>query len=80
MKGKVTFILLFAAKLFAQVNLSSSLIACYSLDGDASEPVNNLTGILGSVTPTTGHIGIINTAYHFNGDSSSYINYLKARC
>lgn len=58
---------------FAQINLSSGLIACYALNGNGAEPVNNLTGTLSSVTSTLGHYGVANTACHFNGDTSSYI-------
>ncbi|WP_317899356.1 LamG-like jellyroll fold domain-containing protein [Aurantibacillus circumpalustris] len=55
-------------------NLASSLTACYALDGNALEPINNLNGTLGSaVTPTVNRFSVTNSAYFFNGTSNSYI-------
>jgi len=66
-------IVLSCTQLFSQVNLSSSLVACYALDGNASEPINNYAGTLSSVSPTTGHLGNPNTALYFSGQTSSYV-------
>jgi len=72
---KITFLFLLgmigSAK--AQVNLTSSLTACYALDGNATEPINNFTGTLSSVSPTLGHLGAANTALYFSGNNSSYV-------
>lgn len=58
---------------FAQVNLSSSLTACYSLNGNANDPINNLTGTLSAVTSTVDRLNNANSAYYFSGSASSYI-------
>jgi hypothetical protein len=58
---------------FAQVNLSWSLTACYALNGNASESVNNLTGTLSAVTTTANRFSTSNSANYFTGSSSSYI-------
>jgi|GEM_PF-5416730 len=57
----------------AQVNLSSSLAACYSVDGNANDPVNGLNGLLSSSTPTVDRNNSANSAYRFLGNSSSYV-------
>lgn len=57
----------------AQVNLSSGLTACYSLDGNASDPINSLNGTLGSVTSSINRFNVPNTAYYFAGNDSSFI-------
>ena len=59
---------------FGQTNLSAGLTACYSLDGNANDPINTLTGTLSAVTSTVGRNGNLNSAYYFSGSSSSYIN------
>lgn len=52
----------------AQINLSSGLTACYALDGSASEPINNLLGIISnSVTPSSDRNGLTNRALNFPG-------------
>jgi len=57
----------------AQVNLSNGLTACYALNGNAAEPINNLTGLISSVTSTVNRFNAANTAMYFNGTSTSYI-------
>jgi PKD repeat protein len=59
--------------LFAQVNLTSGLIACYALNGNAAEPVNNLTGTLTSVSGTTDRFNNPNSALSFSGTVGSYV-------
>ena len=54
-------------------SLTSSLTACYALDGNASEPVHNLTGTLNAVTPTANRFNTPNSACYFSGSTSSYI-------
>lgn len=46
------FALLTSGFLTAQVNLSQSLTACYTLDGNGTEAINNLTATLSAVTAT----------------------------
>jgi PKD repeat protein len=57
----------------AQVNLNSSLTACYALNGNANEPINNLTGTLSAVTATVDRLNNPNSALSFNGSAASYI-------
>jgi len=57
----------------AQVNLSQSLTACYALNGNATEPINALTGTLSAVTPTVDRFNNLNSAMAFNGTNSSFI-------
>jgi len=55
-------------------NLSSSLTACYSLDGNALDPISNLNGtVTSAVTPTVNRFSVANSAYYFNGTAASYI-------
>lgn len=75
MKIHLTFLVFIFAgySVFAQVNLSQSLTACYALDANATEPINNLTGTLSAVSPTTSHLNASNQAMHFTGVGTSYI-------
>lgn len=57
----------------SQVNLTSSLAACYALNGSGTEPINNLTGTLSSVTSTLDRFNNPNSALMFNGTIQSYI-------
>ena len=59
--------------LLSQVNLSSSLTACYSLDGNAVDAINSLNGTIGTITPTFDKNNNPNSAYDFNGTTSAYI-------
>jgi gliding motility-associated-like protein len=54
-------------------NLTSSLIACYALNANASEPINNLTGTLSAVTGTLDRFNNSNSALAFSGSSLSYV-------
>ncbi len=75
LKSNSIFILslFFVLNGFSQVNLNSSLTACYALDGSAAEPINNLTGTLSAVSPTTDRFNNPNSAYAFSGNASSRI-------
>jgi hypothetical protein len=64
----------FSVSAFSQASLSQSLVACYTLDGNANEPINALTGTLSAVTPTVNRFSQPNTAIHFNGSSTSFIS------
>lgn len=57
----------------AQVNLSSSLTACYALNGNANDPVSSLNGTLNSVTATVDRFNNANSAYAFSGNAASRI-------
>lgn len=70
--GVLSFILIINSLLFSQ-SLSTSLTACYSLDGNGNDPINNLNGVLSSVTPTVNRFNTPNSAYYFNGTTSNYI-------
>lgn len=59
--------------LLSQNNLTTSLSACYALNGNANEPINNLTGTLSAVTPTVDRFNNPNSAYQFAGNGGSYI-------
>ncbi len=58
---------------FSQASLSASLTACYSLDGNATDPISALNGTLGAVTPTVNRFSQANTAIGFSGINSSFI-------
>lgn len=74
MKVRCLFLLLIPGKvLFPQVNLSSSITACYALNGNANDPINNLNGILSNVTATVDRFNNAGSAYAFNGSTSSFI-------
>lgn len=60
-------------QLSAQVNLTSSLVACYALNANAAEPVNNFTGTLSAVTPTVDRFNNPSSANYFNGTTASFI-------
>lgn len=71
---KIALLFLILAFHFAYTqNLTSSLTACYALDGSAAEPVNGLTGTLSAITATVDRFNNSNSACHFTGSSSSYI-------
>ncbi|MDO9001806.1 MAG: LamG-like jellyroll fold domain-containing protein, partial [Bacteroidota bacterium] len=54
--------------------LSTSLTACYALNGNGIEPINNLTGTLSAVTPTVDRFSNPNSALHFNGTPGSFVS------
>jgi len=76
MKTSLILILSLSVK-FGFSQLTSGLIACYPLDCDnaADQTSNALNGTIsgGGVACITGHLGAPNTAYHFGGTSSDYI-------
>lgn len=74
MRKKLFFLLVIAAgPVVAQVNLSANLTACYNMNGNANDAINNLNGVLSMVTTTVNRFGAAGTAYYFNGTASSYI-------
>lgn len=74
MKKIASVCLLLNTFFVAAQSLTTSLTACYSLDGNANDPINSLNGTLGSaVTLTVNRFNNPNSAYSFNGTSSSYI-------
>jgi PKD repeat protein len=76
MKKKLSLLYLFfilTASVFGQINLSSSLTACYSLNSNANDPISSLNGTLSAVTPTVDRFNNAGNAYSFNGTISSYI-------
>lgn len=58
---------------FSQASLSTSLTACYSLDGNANDPISALNGTLSAITPTVNRFSQPNTAMAFNGNITSFI-------
>jgi PKD repeat protein len=57
----------------AQINLTSSLVACYPLNGNATEMVNNLNGTLTGVSPTQDRLLVANSALSFSGSTTSFV-------
>ncbi len=75
MKLKYLFILIIGLSnnLFYSQTLSTSLTACYALNANGTEPINNLTGTLSAVTATVDRFSNANSAIHFNGNTGSFI-------
>lgn len=67
------FFLLVTLQVFSQNSLTTSLTACYALNGNANEPINNLAGTLSAVTPTVDRFNNPNSACQFAGNAGSYI-------
>jgi PKD repeat protein len=65
--------LLVSTTLSSQINLSSSLTACYSLNGNANEIINALNGTLTGVSATTDRFSASNSALAFSGNTASYV-------
>lgn len=56
---------------FAQSNLTSGLVLCLPMDGNANDySGNNNNGVLSGATPTVNRFGAANSAYHFNGNNN----------
>jgi PKD repeat protein len=74
---KTTFIaavcLAGATTLSSQVNLTSSLTACYSLNGNAIDGVNALNGTLTGVSAAADQFNTPNSALAFAGTTASYV-------
>jgi PKD repeat protein len=68
-------LLLFAAvPFYAQVNLSSSLTACYALNGgNATDAINALNGTLTGVSAAPDRFNNASSALSFSGTTSSYV-------
>ena len=52
-------------------NFSTSLTACYPLDGNGYEGVNLMTATLSAVTPTTNRFNNTGSALFFAGNTNS---------
>ncbi len=59
--------------LVSQINFTQSLTACYSLNGNANDQINNLTGTLSAVTSTVDRFNTPSSALAFNGSAASFI-------
>lgn len=68
----IMLLLCLAVGLPAQ-NLATGLKACYALDGNATDAVNNLNGTLSNVTAVADRFNAPNSAFAFNGTAQSYI-------
>jgi PKD repeat protein len=73
MKTRLSILILFTAICAMGQNLNSSLTACYSLNGNATDAINSLNGILSAVTPTVDRFNNAGSAMHFSGSTSSYV-------
>lgn len=73
LKYLVILIIVLSNNLFYSQTLSTSLTACYALNANGTEPINNLTGTLSAVTATVDRFNNANSAIHFNGNSGSFI-------
>jgi hypothetical protein len=69
----IIFLIIINLEVHSQVNLTSGLTACYSLDGNGAEPINNLTAVLKTVTAAADRFGNLNKALSFAGTDSSYL-------
>lgn len=57
-------------------DLTDGLIACYSFSGNATDgTANHYDGTVNNATLIADRFGNANSAYHFNGSSSSYISF-----
>ena len=63
--------ILLQSNIYAQVN--NGLISKYAFNGNANDTIGNHNGIVYGATLTTDRFGNSNSAYHFNSDSSQYI-------
>lgn len=73
MKKIFLFLFSLAITTFYSQSLSTSLTACYALNGNATEPINGLNGTLSAVTPTLDRFNNPNSAMAFNGTAASFI-------
>jgi hypothetical protein len=74
MKSKFLFFFISLAYL-ASAQLNLNLTACYPLNGNATDLVNNLNGTSYSVTGGTDRFNVPNSAMVFAGDTGSYITF-----
>lgn len=69
----IIVVLLLSAKLFSQ-NITSDLVLCMPMNGSAQDlSGNNNNGIVNGATLTADRFGNTNSAYYFNGTSSSIV-------
>jgi PKD repeat protein len=55
----------------AQIDLTSNLVICMPMNGNANDfSGNNNNGLVSGATPTVNRFGTTNSAYHFNGLNS----------
>lgn len=73
LKYLIILIIGLSNNLFYAQTLSTSLTACYALNANGTEPINNLTGTLSAVTATVDRFSNANSAIHFNGNAGSFI-------
>lgn len=62
-----------AATALGQSTLSNGLKACYSLNANANDPISNLNGVVGAVTPATDRNNVSNACYSFANNINSII-------
>lgn len=74
MKLSITILFVFSMLVEqAQINLGSSLTACYALNGNANDPISSLNGTISMVTATVDRFNNSNSAYAFSGTQNSYV-------
>lgn len=61
------------SRVAAQVNLDSSLIACYALNGNAYDPINNLSGTNQNIGATANRFNVPNSASNFSCNAAALI-------
>lgn len=69
----ILFLLLLSSRAWTQVNIASSLTACFALNNNGNEPINALTGTLSNVTGTVDRFSNANSALAIAGSSASYV-------
>jgi PKD repeat protein len=73
---KISLIILLAVSSgvsVSQVNINSSLTACYAMNGNGNEPISSLTATLSAVTATLDRLSNANSALSFSGGVGSFI-------
>lgn len=73
MKQTLIVVYLFVYGFFYSQSLTTSLSACYALNGNALDPINGLNGTLSAVSATVDRNNVGTSAFHLSGSSSSYI-------
>jgi hypothetical protein len=70
---KILFFISFVISACLNAQVTSSLTACYALNGDASDPISSLNGTLGLVTSVSDRNNNAGFAYSFAGNAASRI-------
>jgi PKD repeat protein len=61
-------LVLFCCITTAQIDLTSNLVICMPMDGNANDySGNSNNGLVSGATPTVNRFGVANSAYHFDG-------------